>query len=146
MKIPEALSVYLPRPSTAKLKMPPHMTDVQRPHNTNNAALTGTCAMPKPSVPLNTGRPTTVDGFDGFYDIKFSQDLKPLWVNIYDADSNVVVKIVFSVVNFNPAFESNHFDVEYNMDKAKSSMSTTTMADLSDLPLYPSAIDIIAFK
>ena len=77
-------------------------------------------------------------------DIKFSQDLKPLWVNIYDADSNVVVKIVFSVVNFKPTFESNHFDVEYNMDKAKSSMSTTTMADLSDLPLYPSAIDISA--
>ena len=31
IKIPEAIAVYLPRPSTAMLKIPPHITEVQRP-------------------------------------------------------------------------------------------------------------------
>ena len=44
MNIPEAFSVYFPRPSTAKLKIPPHITEVHNPTNTNNAALIGTWA------------------------------------------------------------------------------------------------------
>ena len=31
MKMPEAAAVYLPRPSTARLKMAPHMIEVQKP-------------------------------------------------------------------------------------------------------------------
>ena len=57
MKIPEAFSVYLPNPSTARLKIPPHMMDVQSPTNARNIALTGTCT--SPNIPselfLNTG-------------------------------------------------------------------------------------------
>ena len=77
-------------------------------------------------------------------DIKFSSDLKPLWVNIYDEDSNVVVSIVFSEVSFNPSFEDNHFNVEYNMEKGRTDLNTSTMFEAKDLPLYPSAIDINA--
>ena len=77
-------------------------------------------------------------------DIKFSSDLKPLWVNIYDENSNVVVSIVFSEVNFNPSFEENHFNVEYNMEKGRTDLNTSTMFEAKDLPLYPSAIDINA--
>ena len=77
-------------------------------------------------------------------DIKFSSDLKPLWVNIYDENSNVVVSIVFSEVSFNPSFEDNHFNVEYNMEKGRTDLNTSTMFEAKDLPLYPSAIDINA--
>ena len=62
MKIPEAFSVYLPSPSTARLKMPPHMTEVQRPISTSSAALTGTFTSPKPAEPLKTGRLTATSG------------------------------------------------------------------------------------
>ena len=42
MKIPEAFSVYLPRPSVARLKMQPHMIEVQRPIRTRNTVKRGT--------------------------------------------------------------------------------------------------------
>ena len=52
MKIPEADSVYLPRPSTARLKMTPHITEVQRPQRTRKRQLSGTWNMAKPSAAL----------------------------------------------------------------------------------------------
>ena len=33
MKMPEPIGTYLPRPSAAMLKMPPHITDVMRPQS-----------------------------------------------------------------------------------------------------------------
>lgn len=47
MKIPEAAVTYLPSPSTARLKIPPHMTEVQSPMRTRQKALMGTSAKPK---------------------------------------------------------------------------------------------------
>ena len=41
MKMPEAASVYLPRPSTERLKMPPHMMEVHKPHAAMNIHLIG---------------------------------------------------------------------------------------------------------
>src|SRR5665648_82147 len=63
MKIPEAAATYLPKPSTARLKIPPHITEVHNPHNTRNMALIGTLAEPnaKPSVvDSNTGIDTVI--------------------------------------------------------------------------------------
>ena len=60
MKIPEAASVYLPRPSTAKLKIPPHIIEVQRPQSAINMMLIGTCATPNEISLLNTGILTIV--------------------------------------------------------------------------------------
>ena len=42
MNIPLAIAVYFPSPSTARLKMPPHITLVHRPTNTKAKMLTGT--------------------------------------------------------------------------------------------------------
>ena len=42
MKMPEAASVYLPRPSTERLKMPPHMMEVHRPQRAMSTLLVGT--------------------------------------------------------------------------------------------------------
>ena len=41
MKIPEAGAVYFPRPSAARLKIAPHITDVQSPHRTMKMRATG---------------------------------------------------------------------------------------------------------
>ena len=62
MKIPEAIAVYLPSPSTARLKIPPHMIDVQSPQSAKNMIPTGTVSIPKPMLapPLNTGIATVV--------------------------------------------------------------------------------------
>ena len=51
---------YLPNPSTAKLKIPPHMMEVHRPTSTRYIALIGTSANPKERPPValcwSTGR------------------------------------------------------------------------------------------
>src|SRR5574344_1210522 len=60
MKIPDAVAVYLPSPSTARLKIPPHITEVQRPHNTRNITPMGTSAKPNEISDWNTGIDTFV--------------------------------------------------------------------------------------
>ena len=55
INIPDAAAVYLPKPSTARLNIPPHMTDVQRPQRTINRHFTGTSNIAKPSAALYPG-------------------------------------------------------------------------------------------
>ena len=52
--------VYLPMPSTAKLKMPPHMMDVHNPQSTKSTTETGTTCKPKLMSALNTGMLTAM--------------------------------------------------------------------------------------
>lgn len=63
MNRPEAAARYLPNPSTAKLKIPPHMMEVHRPTSTRYIALMGTSANPKERPPValcwSTGRLTS---------------------------------------------------------------------------------------
>ena len=59
IKIPEAAAVYLPNPSVAKLKIPPHITEVQSPQRVKNMTLEGTSASPKEIFLLKTGIFTT---------------------------------------------------------------------------------------
>jgi len=75
-------------------------------------------------------------------DMKFSEDLKPLWINIYDENSVVVAKVVFTKVDFEPTFSDNFFDVNANMEEARNNLSSSTMASEDDLPLYPSGADV----
>ena len=42
MKAPEAMAVYLPSPSVARLKMPPHITLAHRPTSRKQKMPTGT--------------------------------------------------------------------------------------------------------
>ena len=69
-------------------------------------------------------------------DIKFSKDLKPVWVNIYDNNSSLVATILFSKVDLNPTFDEKFFDVEENMNNARLNMSAST-SSLEDLPFLP---------
>ncbi len=75
-------------------------------------------------------------------EMKFSNDLKPLWINIYDDTSNVVAKVVFSKVDFEPKFNEGYFDVATNMEEARKNLSSSTMARPDDLPLYPAGADV----
>lgn len=71
-------------------------------------------------------------------DIKLSKDFKPVWVNIYNSNNEIVCKVTFSKVDLNPTFEEGYFDVNKNMEKAKANASTTSvLIDESDLPFLP---------
>lgn len=70
-------------------------------------------------------------------EMKLTKDLKPVWLHIYDKDDNVVVKVSFVKVEFDPSFSENYFDVAENMSQARSELTTTTTSSLTDLPLYP---------
>lgn len=77
-------------------------------------------------------------------DMKFSKDLKPLWINIYNPNNEAVVKIVFSKADFAPTFAEDFFKVDANMANAREGMSQSTSATIDDLPLYPAGADISA--
>lgn len=75
-------------------------------------------------------------------EMKFSSDLKPLWLNIYDDTSNVVAKVSFTKVDFEPNFKEGYFDVATNMEEARQNLSSSTMAVEEDLPLYPAGAEL----
>lgn len=64
-------------------------------------------------------------------DVKLSTDLKPVWVNIYDENNNVVVEINFSKVNLDSSYTEDYFDVNKNMETSRkeviSSSSSITL-------------------
>ena len=52
--------MYLPRPSTARLKIPPHITEVHKPQSTRNMIFAGTLTIPNEMSDWNTGIITLV--------------------------------------------------------------------------------------
>src|SRR5690554_2461671 len=54
IKIPDAALVYFPSPSTARLKILPHIIDVHNPQTTSKSALKGT-TVNENEDPVNTG-------------------------------------------------------------------------------------------
>ncbi|EJX02534.1 hypothetical protein EVA_09363 [gut metagenome] len=54
IKIPLAIAVYLPRPSTAMLKIAPHITEVQRPTRRKAKIPTGTSCHTIVRLPQST--------------------------------------------------------------------------------------------
>lgn len=72
-------------------------------------------------------------------DIKLSNEYKPVWVNIYDSNSSLLVAITFSKVEFDTTYEDNFFDVEENMTNARENL-TDSSSSLEDLPLIPTSL------
>lgn len=72
-------------------------------------------------------------------DIKFNIDLKPLYVDIKDADNNVLGKVTFTNCDLNPSYTDNYFSVEENMNKAREEINVDEESGLTfnDLPLLP---------
>ena len=75
IKIPEACAVYLPKPSTARLKIPPHIMDVHKPQSTKNRALTGTEAISNPFSTLYPGIETVIS-----FGVKIAINIKQIAV------------------------------------------------------------------
>ncbi len=71
-------------------------------------------------------------------DIKLSSDLKPVWVNIYNANNEIVVKVTFSKVDLEPTYTDTYFDVSENMKQSRENISSTSTVNEEDLPLIPS--------
>ena len=69
-------------------------------------------------------------------EIKLSKDLKPVWVNIYDSNNNLVVAINFIKVEFNIGMDKTLFDVEANIKKSKEEVVSTSK-QVEELPLIP---------
>lgn len=77
-------------------------------------------------------------------DVKFTKDLRPLWINIYNPENEIVGKINFTKVDFAPTFSDDYFDVRANMEKARENATSPTWATNDDLPLYPAGADVAA--
>ena len=59
MNIPEPRAVYLPKPSTERLKIQDHITDVHSPHSTSSRAASGRLYVAM-LLPVNTGMSTVM--------------------------------------------------------------------------------------
>lgn len=71
-------------------------------------------------------------------EVKLSKDLKPVWTYVYDKDNQVVVKVLFTKIDFNPSFEKEYFDVDNNMKIAKDNVPEEHVStSIEDLPLIP---------
>lgn len=71
-------------------------------------------------------------------EVKLSKDLKPVWTYVYDKENQVVVKVLFTKVDFAPTFEEGYFDVDTNMSLAKQNISSSHVStSIEDLPLIP---------
>ena len=76
-------------------------------------------------------------------EIKFSKNLAPLWVHIYDNEGNLKVKVTFTKFELNPTVDAELFNVDSNMELARTNAGEIT-AKLEDLPLFPVGSDINA--
>ena len=66
-------------------------------------------------------------------DMHFDKDGKIQWLQIYNEDNVVELKIVFNKVEYNTNFEKDYFKTPTTLEKEK---STSAIAE-EDLPLYP---------
>lgn len=94
---------------------------------------------------------TMSDGFLITYDInydneptwvkqemKLSKDLKPVWSYVYNQENQVVVKVMFTKVDFAPTYQEDYFSVDSNMNIAKENVSSSHVSTtVDDLPLIP---------
>ena len=68
-------------------------------------------------------------------EVKFSNDLKPLWVNLYNDRDEVLVKVTFTKVETHVTFEDDYFQVEKNMATARENIVSGGETSESELPL-----------
>lgn len=72
-------------------------------------------------------------------EIKFSPNLRPMWVHIYDDKGAARLKLTFTVVEVNNTFEDDYFEVQPNMDLSRSTALDVTALP-TDLPLLPAGV------
>ena len=75
-------------------------------------------------------------------EIKFTNDLKPVWVHLYNENNDVLVNVTFTKVEVGVGFEEEYFNLSKNMDSARENLSSTTGATFDDLPLNVTGLDM----
>ena len=75
-------------------------------------------------------------------EIKFTNDLTPLWVNIYNDQNEVLVKVTFTKVEKGVEFSDDYFNLSKNMDESRQNLTSDSSATFDDLPLMVNGADI----
>ena len=75
-------------------------------------------------------------------EIKFTNDLKPVWVHLYNENNDVLVNVTFTKVEVGVGFEEEYFNLSKNMESARENLSSTTGATFDDLPLNVIGLDM----
>ncbi len=75
-------------------------------------------------------------------EVKFSHDLVPLWVNLYNDKDEVLVKVTFTKVETNVSFKDDYFEVESNMSAARENLVSGGEKDEFELPLLLTGSDM----
>ena len=68
-------------------------------------------------------------------EIKFTNDLTPVWVHIYDEQNNVLVNVTFTKVEKGVEFSEDFFNLSKNMEESRQNLTSDTNATFDDLPL-----------
>jgi len=75
-------------------------------------------------------------------EIKFTNDLVPVWVHLYDNQNNVLINVTFTSVETNVQFSDDFFNLSKNMEESRENLSSSTGATFDDLPLMITGADI----
>ena len=75
-------------------------------------------------------------------EVKFSNDLVPLWVNLYNDKDEVLVKVTFTKVETNVSFKDDYFEVESNMATARENLVSGGEKNEFELPLLLTGSDM----
>ncbi len=75
-------------------------------------------------------------------EIKFTKDLVPVWVHLYNDKNEVLVNVTFTKVETNVEFSDDYFNLSKNMEQSRENLSSTSGATFDDLPLMMNGTDI----
>lgn len=75
-------------------------------------------------------------------EVKFSNDLRPMWVNLYNDKDEVLAKVTFTKVETNVTFEENYFEVDKNMIAARENLVSGGNKEELELPLLLTGSDM----
>ncbi|MBR3891025.1 MAG: hypothetical protein IKJ30_02995 [Bacilli bacterium] len=75
-------------------------------------------------------------------EIKFSNELVPVWVNIYNDKDEVVLSINFTKVDIGVSFEEGYFDLNNTMNISRENISEDVVAPSDDLPYMLTGSDL----
>lgn len=75
-------------------------------------------------------------------EIKFTNDLTPVWVHLYNDKNDILVNVTFTKVETGVEFSNDYFNLSSNMEQARENLSSNTSSTFDDLPLAVSGLDM----
>ena len=75
-------------------------------------------------------------------EVKFTNELLPLWVNLYNDKDEILAKVTFTKVETGITFKENYFEVDENMSLARENIVSSTPEINYELPLFLTGSDL----